>query len=84
MVVNVMLHCPKAGCIYCTFFYLFILSSSSLKGTNEKKTSHFLFADMCVTCVFWRAHAGVVVDPIHTGGVVLTVVVLAVVDVDLT
>ena len=32
----------------------------------------------------WRAHTHVVVDPVHTGGVVLAVVVLAVVWVDLT
>lgn len=38
----------------------------------------------CVTCVFWRAHARVVVDSIHAGRVVLTVVILTVVDVDLT
>lgn len=35
------------------------------------------------TCVLWWAHACVVVDSVHTGGVVLAVVVLAVVDVDL-
>lgn len=38
----------------------------------------------CVTCVFWGAHARVVVDSIHAGGVVLTVVVFTVIDVDLT
>ena len=37
-----------------------------------------------LTCVVWWAHAHVVVDPVHTGGVVLTIVVLAVVRVDLT
>ena len=36
------------------------------------------------TCVLWGAHAGVVIDSVHTGGVVLAVVVLAVVNVDLT
>lgn len=36
------------------------------------------------TCVLGRTHAGVVVDSVDTGGIVLTVVVLAVVDVDLT
>lgn len=35
------------------------------------------------TCVLWWAHACVVIDSVHTGGVVLAVVVLAVVDVDL-
>lgn len=37
-----------------------------------------------VTCVIRWAHARVVVDPIHTGGIVLTVVVLTVIRVDLT
>lgn len=36
------------------------------------------------TCVVWRTDAGVVVDPIDAGGVVLTVVVFAVIWVYLT
>lgn len=39
---------------------------------------------MCVTCVVGRADAGVVVDAIDAGGVVLTVVVFTVVGVYLT
>ena len=38
---------------------------------------------MCVTCVFWGAHACVVVDSINTGGVVLTVIIFTVINVDL-
>lgn len=37
-----------------------------------------------LTRVVWRAHTRVVVDPVHTGGIVLAVIVLAVVWVDLT
>lgn len=36
------------------------------------------------TCVVRRAHARIVVDPVHTRGVVFTVVVLTVIWVDLT
>lgn len=36
------------------------------------------------TCVVRRAHACVVVDPVHTGGAVFTVVILTVIWVDLT
>lgn len=36
------------------------------------------------TCVVRRAHARIVVDPVHTGGIVFTVVVLTVIWVDLT
>lgn len=36
------------------------------------------------TCVVGRAHACVVVDPIHTGGAVFAVVILTVIWVDLT
>lgn len=37
-----------------------------------------------LTCVVRWAHTCVVVDPIHTGGIVFTVVVLTVIGVDLT
>lgn len=35
-------------------------------------------------CILWWAHTHIGVDPVHTGGVVLTVAVLAVIWVDLT
>lgn len=36
------------------------------------------------TCVVWRAHTCVVVDPVHTGGAVFAVVIFTVIWVDLT
>lgn len=49
--------------------------------TRETRVSNLVTQ---VTCVVWRTDAGVVVDPIDAGGVVLTVVVFAVVWVHLT
>lgn len=55
----------------------------------ERTTSHSLHTATRarasgLTCVVWWAHTHIGVDPVHTGGVVLTVAVLAVVWVDLT
>lgn len=52
-------------------------------NTEEKLTANKEWGKKC-TCVLWRAHARVVVDSINAGGVVFTVIIFTVIDVDLT
>lgn len=58
--------------------------SDILSPTLPHKHTGMSASPSMVTCVIRWAHARVVVDPIHTGGIVLTVVVLTVIRVDLT
>lgn len=63
--------------------YFWPLESNKIHTLDILYIPSFCAINKRSTCVLWWAHACVVVDSVHTGGVVLAVVVLAVVDVDL-